>query len=426
MSGAADVVPAGPSTGGDAEPTDADGEGTKPVTGSSAYRWSHRAALVPIESFGATPDDVHGMLGGIVVPTFRDLSADLPGLRLAVQLAHRFQCPLLVVCSRDARAADFPAELLDGAAVEPVVVDLDHVAPNWLPYLALTRHRLNSLWRSNDVGPKRNLALAVAARYGWPTLLFIDDDVSPARSGPTLDADGLAGALHALRSRPELRAVGWTLRDFDDNSVVGHARRLAGMAQDIFIGGGALLTRVDAEVPFFPDIYNEDWLFLVALAAGARQHRTSLGHAGTVRQKPYNPFTLRRARSEEAGEILGEGVFNLFEDDGPSFKVTATGDAYWRRARRARYVLVRELRRRLQADDVDDDAILDVLDAASDVHRQLRPADLSSYVRTWLRDLVTWQSHLSALQSIGASAPFTTSQLAPRADLAAEPPQAAS
>ena len=44
--------------------TDADGEGTKPVTGSSAYRWSHRAALVPIESFGATPDDVLGMHGG--------------------------------------------------------------------------------------------------------------------------------------------------------------------------------------------------------------------------------------------------------------------------------------------------------------------------------------------------------------------------
>lgn len=167
-------------------------------------------------------------------------------------------------------------------------------------------------------------------------MLFLDDDIARADGACTLDRAGLERAIAATRADPSLSAVGWTLEDFDDNSVVGHARRLAGLPQQIFIGGGALLLRCDEQTPFFPEIYNEDWLFLIALMLNNR----SLGWAGRVRQVPYDPFVVRRACSEEAGDILGEALMNLWEDDGPGMWATAASPAFWRQSLMARRTVV--------------------------------------------------------------------------------------
>ena len=105
-------------------------------------------------------------------------------------------------------------------------------------------------------------------------MLFLDDDVSAdPRVKHTLDETGVATAMASFADDPGLRAVGWPSRGFDDNSVAGHARRLAGMPQDVFVSAAALVVRVAEDLPFFPDIYNEDWLFLIALAATAPRWR---------------------------------------------------------------------------------------------------------------------------------------------------------
>ena len=47
-----------------------------------------------------------------------------------------------------------------------------------------------------------------------------------------------------------------------DNSVVCHARRLAGRFQDVFVSGAVLGVHCNSlPLSFFPDIYNEDWFF---------------------------------------------------------------------------------------------------------------------------------------------------------------------
>lgn len=58
---------------------------------------------------------------------------------------------------------------------------------------------------------------------------------------------------------------------------------------------------------FFPDIYNEDWLFLFPSVHLRRVCRT-----GSVWQLPYDPFARpSRAVGEEFGDVFAEGLMEL-------------------------------------------------------------------------------------------------------------------
>jgi hypothetical protein len=115
-----------------------------------------------------------------------------------------------------------------------------------------------------------------------------------------------------------------TCRSFADNSVVCHARRLAGFEQDVFVTGAVLGANCShLPLPFFPDIYNEDWFFFADAAAHRR-----LTNVGEARQAPYDPFTPRRARHEEFGDLLAEGLYLLLEDFRRTVRLRRPGDFF--------------------------------------------------------------------------------------------------
>ena len=61
---------------------------------------------------------------------------------------------------------------------------------------------------------------------------------------------------------------------------------------------------------FFPNIYNEDWFFLLD-GHGLRPSAVT----GTAIQNDYDPYhDARRARGEELGDTLAEGVFGLLDN----------------------------------------------------------------------------------------------------------------
>ena len=103
-----------------------------------------------------------------------------------------------------------------------------------------------------------------------------------------------------------------------DNSVVCHARRLAGMSQDVFVTGAVLGVHCNnLPLSFFPDIYNEDWFFFAEEAAPRR-----LPRVGRARQLEYDPFANPdRARREEFGDLLAEGLYALFGEASPEHVV---------------------------------------------------------------------------------------------------------
>jgi hypothetical protein len=383
-----------------------------PTDDPAAYRSSHLQLVRELDDMDAVPAGLRAR-GGIVVPAFRPFQRE-PGLELAAKLARHHDWQLLVVCSGQARAADFPGRLRAELGCRLTVLDIDgRKVPG--PPLSSMRDPLVRLERSNDAAAKRNVGIAFAVRAGWRYLLFLDDDVSVAAAGPTLDEDGLRAAVGSLAAAPELCAVGWTVTDFPDNSVVGHARRLAEREQEIFVGSAALLVRCGPDLPFFPGVYNEDWMFLIALAQGSPRHRECIARGGTVRQLEYEPFVRSRAMSEEPGDIIAEGLMNLLEDDGPALWATAAGPAYWRRAMCRRAVLLEDLIRTFQTGPRTErsDRARAALCAALRIHRRTNPEALHRYVQGWRSDLPTWRSHLRSLAAPPPTADLATTPSGP-------------
>jgi hypothetical protein len=168
--------------------------------------------------------------------------------------------------------------------------------------------------RRTDVSTKRNLALVLSHMLRWKRVVFLDDDIRVPSPGDLRQAVGLLNP-HA--------AVGLGIGGFPDNSTVCHAFREAGGWQETFIGGGALAVDAKRNRSFFPNVYNEDWFFV--LDAGKRLQ--SVATVGQVLQYPYDPYRVERARAEEFGDVLAEGTFWLLDHGKPA----SDGDlAHWR------------------------------------------------------------------------------------------------
>ena len=223
---------------------------------------------------------------------------------------------------------------------------------------------------------------------GWRRVLFLDDDLSQADSSQVRAAAGL------LR---ELRAVGLANHGYPDNSVVCHAYREVGGAQETFAGGGAMLVDPQSADAFFPDIYNEDWFFLYA---DARERR--VGMTGSVFHRAFDPFAdPARAREEEFGDCLAEGLFWLLHEERG---VEAADDEFWRSAIANRRKLIRHVLAKLRrrgpewAQWPSRDRMLASLDAAQRISSFITPSLCVDYVEAWQQDLAQWRRSLTRLR----------------------------
>ena len=326
-------------------------------------------------------------LGGIVVPTIRPES-----LGEAARLARDLRCPIVALCSthiqvREARQriGSNPAGMLAAS----IPVSPQGQLGNLLSFLT-TRHPENDVLPSchNDIARKRNTGLLLARISGWQTVMFLDDDIR----GLTAEAVSRAAALTG-----KYRAVGFTIEDYPDNSVVCHAHRLTGANQGTFPGGSALILDVGRCDGPFPAIYNEDWLFLYDAV-----RTRSLAVAGPLRQLPYLPFDrVLRAASEEFGDLIAEGLFRLIHEGGDVADARAD---FWRSALERRARLIEQIADRLllrEGNLQEIGAALMSLTAARKRLAAISPLACLSFVRAWRADVDTWQGRLKALPALG-------------------------
>ena len=324
-------------------------------------------------------------LGGIVTPATRDAESVLNSVVLGAQL----DVPVVLLCSKQARPKEIAqrAALVRGAAC--AVIDLTRpFRRDRLPRLRTDRISQATFGAYGDLSLKRNLGLLLARLADWPTLLFLDDDISG------LSATQVRRAVGALEHHT---AAGMPATDFPDNSVVCHARRFAGAQQDVFVSGSALAVNVQAAESFFPQVYNEDWLFL----APHLDRREVVAH-GKVRQAYFNPFdSPRRAMRQEFGDVLAEGLVGHLHggtlDEAPSI-------GYWQAFLDSRSeliaVAVEAYRRQARYNPVARDALCSLRRAES-TRIALRPGDLAQYVKAWLADLEVWRRHLTKVPALG-------------------------
>jgi hypothetical protein len=389
---------------------------------------SHQELISPVPA--TVPGVGHRVvprLGAVVVPTSRPRSRDgspRPGRAAVELLAVEQQCPIVFLASGEALRDPGPtgdravvAEFDAGRSLLPPMATSVFSRPGVRPY-------------PSDLAAKRNTAVVLGLLCGWDTWHFRDDDLTPGPAGSaTLDHDGVGRAVERLQQKDECVAVGFQAvggelsradgerRGRSDNSVVAHARRLLGWQQDVFIGGGALVVRQVDRMPFFPSVYNEDWLFLLALAVERGGMRRAVAHGGSVRHEWYDPFRAARARREEFGDVLAEGLFSVLHQHDTLRELVscAARHRFWRRALSYRRSMVQQMIVELGRGEPGLDAVaVEERRAARLALRGtlaeldlLRPESFVTWMRAWRDDLVTWHAWLeqTILSRAGTMAP---------------------
>jgi hypothetical protein len=348
--------------------------------GELVSRWhhgSHRHLLTPLPST-PYPMDVDA----IIVPTGRRPAA----MRSAMAVAGKLGCTLVALCSKWS-SAEKVAAMPEAADVKLITIDAGTLPPGVLPsfqtdaLLAGTRFA-----RKTDTSAKRNFGLLLAKLLGWNKVVFLDDDIEVPNPQDLCDAAGLTSYF---------AGVGMHIEGMPDNSVVCHAYREAGGAQDVFIGGGALAVAVNSTTSFFPNIYNEDWFFL--LDDDGLQKTTLIG---TAVQKEYDPFASEdRARREEFGDTLAEGLFWLLDK---KRSIQEADRNFWAEFIEKRRGFIAQVTAMVQrVEDIELRVrMLESLTAARGRSERITPDWCARYVEAWREDRFTWRRHVQEVYRI--------------------------
>lgn len=343
------------------------------------HRESHRALLRELEP----------LVDAVVVPASRPVQ-QLPG---AVDIAESLGARFVALCSRDARSADLSAWIGDRPELWWLAIDIPSSYHHpWLDF-ATSQVAEAKVKRLGDLSLKRNLGVLLARLQGWRSVLFLDDDIEE------VDVAAVCRGAAALGVES---MVGLPVEHFPDNSVVCHANRYSGGAQETFISGAVLLVDCRQMNSFFPEVYNEDWMFLCRSLAKRRVAAT-----GSARQLEYDPFAEPdRAGDEEFGEVLAEGLTNLMHPSpGPRVLTLDTPEAafdaqYWRWFLRARGEFTEQIATRIanQPPRPATSATLLSLKVADDRRSGLSAEQCAAYLKTWKRDTEDWCARWAGLQ----------------------------
>lgn len=349
--------------------------GRLPQGESPYHRGSHRSLLneMPVRRQLGTVD-------AIVVPTARPVGQ----LREAARLAKRLDCIFVGLCSKLASAEETIA-LASAMKIKVMAIDIPEKFAGPLPRFdttdMLSGHEFE---RTTDTSLKRNLGLVLARTAGWHHIVFLDDDILVNKSDDLRYAAGLL---------PRHDSVALHNAGFPDNSVVCHAYRAVGGSQETFVGGGALAVSATRTTSFFPNVYNEDWLFLLG-DVGLRPTAVT----GKVTQKMYDPFADgRRAESEEFGDVLAEGVYSLLDD---GRRVCDADIDFWTNFLEKRRRLIDEVKSRVRFLDEEFNVrvrIIASLDAAQARRALITPKICETYLGAWRADGRRWKRYLDAL-----------------------------
>jgi hypothetical protein len=323
-------------------------------------------------------------LDAVIVPASRPAW----NLDQAITLARASHSTLLILCSHRAKPAEVHELLAERSFNGAIVVDLptgyDHEMFN-VRALGSIRDDLPAacFYYTSDLSMKRNIGLVVARMLGWRRIFFLDDDIRD------INVPDVHQTVAMLGSYP---TAGMRVTNFPDNSVACHAHRMTRGRQDVFVTGAALAVDCQRKIGFFPNIYNEDWLFFYDDVAHGR-----LGSSGhEVTQLRYDPFDdARRAAWQEFGDVLAEGLYALL-DRGLGLK-HATRE-YWHDFLRARQIFIdRIIERSEMANPEIKERLLRSVGLAQKCSIGISPVWLERYIRLWRRDLNEWDQRLARL-----------------------------
>lgn len=354
------------------------GRPARPPKRSAHHHGTHRQLL------DTSPVDVvESGVDAIIVPTARNAAT----LTRAVELAEELDSTLVALCSKWSSARD--VAVLARGRCRLIAVDVGELPAGVIPAFKTCQILAGTKFaRWTDLSLKRNLGLLLARLIGWERVFFLDDDIEIPEPADLLEAAGLTEHYAGVGLKID------EINGMPDNSMVCHAYRAVGGRQDTFIGGGALAVATKSITSFFPNIYNEDWFFLLGDKALLPARAT-----GTAVQKPYDPFREHRARMEELGDVLAEGLFWLL-DTGQSLK--RANEQHWQNFLRERAGFITDVIDMVEhtgGDPEERRRMLLALRAARGRSQLITPDLCVRYVKAWREDRTTWRRHVAELHS---------------------------
>jgi hypothetical protein len=306
-------------------------------------------------------------------------------LAQAAELARALGCILVTLHSGKWTSAAMAAQSIP-ADVNLIAIDVRDTTQLNMPLWETTRRLAGTVFaRRGDLSAKRNLALMLSHMLGWERILFLDDDITDLNPDDVRKASGLLDTYSA---------VGLHVGGFPDHSVVCHAYRQAGGAQQSFVGGGALAVHVNRANSFFPDIYNDDWFFLL----DGDKWLQPTGVTGRVRQYPYDPFrTPDRARAEEFGDVLAEGIYWLLDQDR---SIMEADQQHWARFLVKRREFIQDVLAMVEKSSLEPSEKrrrIAALKGSLGRLELITPTLCAEYLQAWSADRRQWQRHIERL-----------------------------
>jgi hypothetical protein len=338
-----------------------------------------------------------GRLNAMIVPASRPASS-FTGF---IELSARLGTLIVILCSKQTRVDQVAKRVAETPGARALIVEVPagYELPNGPFRTSATAFKEAGGGRSSDLSLKRNLGLLLARLNGWSKIVFLDDDITLA---------GVESYRRLAGQLDDKPIAGMICRQFPDNSVVCHARRLAKLYQYNFVSGSVLGVNCgDLPLSFFPDVYNEDWLFFSRAAA-----RGDLANVGDATQSPYEPFANpSRAKHEEFGDLLAEGIYTLMGSvELPSMRydklLGIAGSHFWSDFILARQEILTQTAQRLRrfgTADGDDEAgrALRSLEAAEHQLASINPDLCTDFLSAWLDDLRDWETFTDRLCAVG-------------------------
>lgn len=364
-------------------------------------RPSHEDLIEMVSSIGR-PTSTDARLDAIIVPASRPYK----NLATAIELARAKDCHLVVLCSMDTRPEKVRSlftgkNFAKGTAVEvPKSYSIPHLELATTEWVKRGPGKAVSGGRDSDLSVKRNVGLLIARMLGWQRIFFMDDDIRGLteedldRTVSVLGIEGIGYSSSGLHVE-HFQSSSMRVKHFPDNSVVCHARRMVAEHQDVFVSGSVLAVDCAAQFDFFPDIYNEDWLFFYRDVAARRLASPGL-HATKIEQVKYNPFAdPRRAAKEEFGDVIAEGLYSLLHHKlGMEFATVE----YWNQFIDSRNGVLDDVCRKLHEAPVEfRDEIEKAMRTARETLDQIEARMCVDYLGAWRRDLFQWEITLGKL-----------------------------
>ena len=334
-------------------------------------------------------------LDAIIVPATRPAAY----LDHAVTLARAAQCSLVILCSQHLHGEEVKEYLAARSFNDAIVIDL----PSGYSHPLFDFGRLHDIKDQLppecgyliDLSMKRNVGLVLARMLGWQRVFFLDDDIRDIAYPDLQRTVDMLGSFSA---------VGMRVTEYPDNSIVCHANRITGGAQDVFVSGAALAVDCDSDIGFFPGIYNEDWFFFSEDAANLK-----IARVGVSRQRKYDPYKdPQRAVKEEFGDLLAEGLYARLD---VHWDIAGVDVGYWADFIEIRKEFLSRVAESLtrhpdsERDNYKGREVRAAQVSIGEAQRQLKgikPELCQTFIKLWQADLVKWRRYVAKLPRFGS------------------------